>query len=107
MLTRLHWLLDRWLLELLLVRPMDYLMERGARWYRVLLRHALAHPSRKFPLPRSGEPASGASSSGRNPMVIPTYIICAQGASQDAESEQLSVFELLEKVQARLGGMPF
>jgi len=39
----LHWLLDRWVLEPLLVRPVDWLMERASRGYAVVLRHALKH----------------------------------------------------------------
>ncbi len=44
-LTRLHWLVDRWILEPLLVRPLDHLMALSARWYRALLRQSLAHPA--------------------------------------------------------------
>jgi HAE1 family hydrophobic/amphiphilic exporter-1 len=39
----LHWLIDRWVLEPLLVRPMDHLMHRMSRWYGWFLAHALRH----------------------------------------------------------------
>jgi HAE1 family hydrophobic/amphiphilic exporter-1 len=42
-LTRLHWLVDRWILEPLLVGPVDRLMSRMSRWYGSLLHHALRH----------------------------------------------------------------
>jgi HAE1 family hydrophobic/amphiphilic exporter-1 len=44
LLVRLHWLLDRWILEPLLVAPVNWLMDRLSRGYRVVLRHALRHP---------------------------------------------------------------
>jgi HAE1 family hydrophobic/amphiphilic exporter-1 len=42
-LARLHWLIDRWLLEPLLLVPMNWLMARLTAGYRVLLGHALKH----------------------------------------------------------------
>jgi multidrug efflux pump subunit AcrB len=41
--VRCHWLVDRWILEPLLVRPMDRFMGLLSRFYAVLLRHALRH----------------------------------------------------------------
>ena len=38
-----HWILDRWILEPFILRPMDWLMERTTKGYAILLRHALRH----------------------------------------------------------------
>jgi multidrug efflux pump len=43
LLARAHWLLDRWVLEPLLLRPVDWLMDRLGRVYVVVLRFALRH----------------------------------------------------------------
>src|SRR5262249_27217552 len=40
---RSHWLLDRWVLEPLMVRPVDWLMARMAVWYGWILRKSLRH----------------------------------------------------------------
>jgi len=42
--VRLHWLIDRWLLEPLLVAPMNRLMDWLTRSYAVVLRRSLRHP---------------------------------------------------------------
>jgi HAE1 family hydrophobic/amphiphilic exporter-1 len=42
-LARLYWLLDRWVVEPLLLRPIDRLMAWHTRWYRGVLRLALRH----------------------------------------------------------------
>jgi HAE1 family hydrophobic/amphiphilic exporter-1 len=42
-LARAYWLIDRWILEPLLVVPVNWLMEWLTRWYRVVLRVALRH----------------------------------------------------------------
>jgi multidrug efflux pump subunit AcrB len=42
--VRLHWFIDRWLLEPLLVAPMNRLMDWLTRSYAVVLRQALRHP---------------------------------------------------------------
>jgi HAE1 family hydrophobic/amphiphilic exporter-1 len=39
----LHWLIDRWVLEPLLLRPMDWAMDRLSKGYGWFLRHALRH----------------------------------------------------------------
>jgi HAE1 family hydrophobic/amphiphilic exporter-1 len=41
--ARVYWLIDRWFLELLFVRPVNWLMERMAVWYGGALRVALRH----------------------------------------------------------------
>jgi multidrug efflux pump subunit AcrB len=41
--TRGYWLIDRWLLEPVLLRPTDWIMARLSRSYAFLLRHALRH----------------------------------------------------------------
>ncbi len=38
-----YWVLDRWIFELLLIRPMDWLMHHLTIFYRWLLKHALRH----------------------------------------------------------------
>jgi HAE1 family hydrophobic/amphiphilic exporter-1 len=40
---RAFWVVDRWVFELLLLRPMDWLMTQSSRGYGWLLRHALRH----------------------------------------------------------------
>jgi HAE1 family hydrophobic/amphiphilic exporter-1 len=44
LLRRGHWAVDRWVLEPLLVVPMNRLMDRLGRWYHAVLRHSLRHP---------------------------------------------------------------
>ncbi len=41
--VRLHWVVDRWLLEPLLLAPMNWLMTALARWYGAVLRVTLRH----------------------------------------------------------------
>src|SRR5581483_2035694 len=41
--VRTHWALDRWLLEPLLIRPTDWLIERATVGYRWVLGRALRH----------------------------------------------------------------
>lgn len=41
--TRAHWLLDRWILEPIFIRPTDWLMHRLALGYALVLAHALRH----------------------------------------------------------------
>jgi multidrug efflux pump subunit AcrB len=41
--TRAHWLVDRWVIEPVLLRPIDWLMAGMGRWYGVVLKHALRH----------------------------------------------------------------
>ncbi|HXG11579.1 MAG TPA: efflux RND transporter permease subunit [Gemmataceae bacterium] len=41
--ARAYWLIDRWVLELLLVRPVGWLMDQATRWYGVGLRFGLRH----------------------------------------------------------------
>jgi HAE1 family hydrophobic/amphiphilic exporter-1 len=43
LLTRIHWLIDRWVLEPIFVLPMNRLMEAMARWYGRVLRLAVHH----------------------------------------------------------------
>jgi HAE1 family hydrophobic/amphiphilic exporter-1 len=38
-----YWLIDRWFLELLFIRPMDWLMAKLTRGYAWILKHALRH----------------------------------------------------------------
>lgn len=38
-----YWIVDRWVLELLLIRPMNWLMYELARFYGWVLKHALRH----------------------------------------------------------------
>jgi HAE1 family hydrophobic/amphiphilic exporter-1 len=38
-----HWVLDRWVLEPICIRPMNWLIERSARLYRHVLRFSLRH----------------------------------------------------------------
>ncbi len=42
-LSRLHWFVDRWILEPIFVRPMDWLMDPLARLYGHTLKHSLKH----------------------------------------------------------------
>ncbi len=42
-LARLHWVVDRWIMEPILVQPTNWLMHKLAVWYGVALRHALKH----------------------------------------------------------------
>jgi multidrug efflux pump subunit AcrB len=42
-LTRAYWLIDRWLIEPLLLMPLDWLMHQLSRLYAFVLRHALRH----------------------------------------------------------------
>src|SRR5262249_46825112 len=42
LLTRLYWLLDRWVLEPVLLAPTDWLMNRMARWYQAVVGFSLA-----------------------------------------------------------------
>lgn len=39
----LHWVVDRWILEPLLILPTDWIMARLVRWYAALLRLTLKH----------------------------------------------------------------
>jgi HAE1 family hydrophobic/amphiphilic exporter-1 len=48
-LARLHWLVDRWVLEPVLVRPVDRLMHAASGWYGSTLRHALRHQAWVIP----------------------------------------------------------
>src|SRR5262249_23053380 len=41
--TRAYWVLDRWLIEPLLLMPLDWLMRQLSRVYAIVLRHALRH----------------------------------------------------------------
>jgi HAE1 family hydrophobic/amphiphilic exporter-1 len=41
--TRLYWFVDRWVLELLFVAPMNWLMDRLTRVYAVVLRMTMRH----------------------------------------------------------------
>jgi HAE1 family hydrophobic/amphiphilic exporter-1 len=41
--TRLHWILDRWILEPLFIRPTDWLMDQLKLWYALVLAQALRH----------------------------------------------------------------
>ena len=43
MLVRAHWAIDRWILEPIMLRPMDWIMTRLTRAYGFFLRHALKH----------------------------------------------------------------
>jgi len=43
LMVRAHWLVDRWVLEPLLVAPVNWLMDRMARWYAVVLHWAMRH----------------------------------------------------------------
>jgi multidrug efflux pump subunit AcrB len=42
-LVRIQWFFDRWIIEPILLRPMDWGMRQLARGYRVALEHALHH----------------------------------------------------------------
>jgi len=48
--TCAHWLLDRFILEPIFIRPTDWLMERFTLWYALVLGHGLRHKWWVLPL---------------------------------------------------------
>ncbi len=48
--VRMHWFIDRWILEPLFIQPTNWLMNLFAIWYGISLRHALRHQAVIIPL---------------------------------------------------------